>query len=271
MKLSKHLFYSSGKQIWRLIISDTEKLIIENRDMKSKEVFFNCFDLNSAEKIFKDFQLDDKHWVGIDAVYNNVIYFHKFPKPDMPSHKEIIALDVSTQEILWTNEDLTFSFVHNEKVYGFTQGFEDRHFRALDYRTGVLLDDLQTDNAKINSIRSAAEKQIDWSVYSYPGKFSGDDERKKSIIDKYIGKSKTEGDVEFAISKDLLLFNFHTVNNDNLFTNNFYAIDINSEKIILNETLNKNAPSLFNDSFFIYKNFLFLLKEKNEVLIFTME
>lgn len=271
MSIKKHLFFSSDKQIWRLLITDTEKLIIENRDMQSKQVYFNCFDLQSTKIVFKDFQLEEKHWIGIDAVYKDVIFFHKFPKPDLPGHKEIIAFDIHNQKVIWTNDELTFSFAFNDKVYAFTQGFEERHFRALDFKSGELLEDLKSDHLLVNSLRSEADKQIDWSVYSYPEKLSTADEETSEAIKKIIGDDKTEGEIEFNNHKDFLLFNFHVTDKENSFTNNFYLIDQKSGKVLLNETLNKNAPSLFNDSFFIYKNFLFLLKEKNEVLIFTME
>jgi hypothetical protein len=48
-------------------------------------------------------------------------------------------------------------------------------------------------------------------------------------------------------------------------------MNLTNEQILLNEVLNANAASLFTDSFFVYKNFLFLLREKNEIIVYDIE
>ena len=270
MKIKKHFTYSSSHQIWRIIINEFDKLILETRDMKSKEFFFHCFDLNSGKTLFKNFQTEEKHWIGIDAVYKDKIFFHKFPKPDMPGHKEIIAFDINSKKELWKNDDLSFLFAFEDKVYGFKQGFEERFFYALDIRNGELAEDIGSDFEQINELQAKSEREKNWSNYRYPQNFQNADEKLKEVIQKQIGTLSSEGDVEFQVVGDILLFNFHIIKENNLYDNLFFALDVNSGKELLNEKLNKDATSLFKDAFFIYKNFLFLLKEKNEVKIFNM-
>ena len=78
MNLTKLYSYKSSGQIWRILISDNEKLVMETRDRSSKEVSIQCFNLFSGEKVFTDFQLEEKHWIGIETIYKDVILFHKF-------------------------------------------------------------------------------------------------------------------------------------------------------------------------------------------------
>ena len=101
MKAKKYYKVDYPNQIWRLLISDKDKLIIETRNPETKEAFFNCFDINNKKVLFDNFQLEEKYYVGIETVHNEIIYFHKFPKPDLPNHKEIIAFDINSQKILW--------------------------------------------------------------------------------------------------------------------------------------------------------------------------
>jgi hypothetical protein len=54
------------------------------------------------------------------------------------------------------------------------------------------------------------------------------------------------------------------------YINKFIAIDLYTGKKLLTEVLNKEAKSLFTDSFFVYKDFLFLLIEKNEIEVYRL-
>ncbi|MCX6169291.1 MAG: DUF4905 domain-containing protein [Ignavibacteriales bacterium] len=271
--MKKHFSYKSPRQIWRILISDSDKLILETRDTNTKEVYLHCYDLESGRIIFSDLQLEEKFWLGIEAVYKDIILFHKFPKPDLPGHKQIIAFDIASQKILWTNSDLSFLFVEDNLVYGFQQGFEERYFFSLDYLNGELIKDFGNDYKTINDLRRKAEDEKDWSNYIYP-KIINKDEDDPRILGAINTQTKNlaiEGEVEYNFRSDLLFFNFHSKVFEGSYINKFLAMNLNDEQIILNEVLNANASALFTDSFFVYKNFLFLLREKNEVLVFEID
>jgi hypothetical protein len=136
MNIKKLYSYSNKKQIWRLLPTDTNKLIIEERDLDKKQVFFNCLQSDTGIKIFKNFQLDEKFWIGIETIYKDVIFFHKFTKPDMPAHKGIIVFDINNQKILWQNDELNFLFVSDDKLFCFQQNFENQNYSSLDFKTG---------------------------------------------------------------------------------------------------------------------------------------
>ncbi|MBA4406582.1 hypothetical protein C0389_04850 [bacterium] len=273
MKITKLYSYKSPGQIWRILISDSNKLILETRDTNSKEVFYNCFRLESGEKYFSDLQLEEKFWLGIEAVYKDIIFFHKFPKPDLPHHKQIIAYDIASEKILWTNSVLSFLFVHNDLVYGFQQGFEERHFYSLDYLSGEIVKEFGDDYKTINALRSQAEEEKDWSDYIYP-KVLDKNENDIRIGEAVKAQTKNlaiEGEVEYNLYQNLLLFNFHSKISEGSFVNRFSAINLISGKIIHSEILNENTAVLFTDSFFVFKNFLFLLRKKNEVAVYKIE
>lgn len=271
MKIKKHFSIGSNKQIWRILIDENEKLILETRDLDTREVFFQCYSLKDAQKILTDFQLEEKSWIGIEAVYKNIIFFHGYEKPDMPNHRGVIAFDIPTKKILWENESLTFLFTFEDKVYCFQQVFEGRRFFSLDALSGEIIDDLGENYLLANELRAKSEFEKDWNNYAYPEKLSGADIKIQNAVSKILsGKSIIE-DVEFIIAGDLCMINFHTSAGSNFYDNNFIAFQIETGKIIHDELLNSKVTSFYTDSFFIYKNFLFLLKEKNEVYIFTME
>ena len=168
MKFKKLFSFSDWNQIWRLMISNSDKLIIETRNTNEKEVFFNCIDLFKGKKIFKGLQLDEKFWIGIESIYKDIVYFHEFAKPNMPEHKKIIAFDLNKKEVIWKNDELTFLSVIDNKIYCFRNKFEGQHIYSLDYMTGEEIEDLG-DNAKLmNDIILTAQSKDDYSDYKYP-------------------------------------------------------------------------------------------------------
>ncbi|MDP2038681.1 MAG: DUF4905 domain-containing protein [Ignavibacteria bacterium] len=270
--MKKYFEYKSDKQIFRLLITDSDKLLIETRDTTTKEVSFHSYDLLTGGCVFSNHQLEEKTWLGIEAIYKDIIYFHKFPKPDMPGHKEIIAFDIASQKILWHNSENAFLFVYQDKVYSFTQGFEDRYFLALDYLTGETKENLGSNYTLINSLRSEADTAKDWSAYVYPElNLATADEATKQIILNFTQNFSLTREIEWANTKDLLLFSFHTKEKNEKLTNRFVALNKTSAQVILSKTLNENVTALLTDSFFVYKNYIFLLKEKNEVGIYILD
>ncbi len=272
MRIKQLYSYKSPNQIWRILISETEKLLIETRDINSKEVFFNCFNLFSGKKVFKNLQLDEKFWIGIETFYNDTIIFHKFAKPDMPGHKEIISFDVNTKKTLWTNNKYSFLFILENKVYCFQQLFEGREFFVLDLTTGEEIENLGEDFNLVNDSKKKSESESSYDKYLFPLKYEGSE---SNIVDTVI-KEKVKsldivGTVEYNIYENLLLMNFHSKAAGETLENKFYAIDVETGKEIFNDVLNSKLNAFVPDSFFVYEDLLFVLKEKNELITFKLE
>ena len=259
IKLKKAYSFSNRKQIWRLLVTDKDKLIIETRDLKSKEVSFTCLNVLSGKKIFKNIQLDEKIWLGIEEIYNDIIYFHKYAKPDMPGHKGIIAFDINSRKELWSTEAYLFLFAHEEKIYVYKELFEGRRFFTLNYETGELIDDLGESYEQINELRNQVKLKKDYSNYLFPENYFQQDNSGAevgNIIFNLINKEDVLGSVEYILKESLLLFNYHKKNRDGNYSNHFFAIDVDSQKEITKFVLNSLVNSPVPDSFFIYKNML---------------
>ncbi len=273
MKIKKEYSYSNNRQIWRLIPTDTEKLVVEDRNIETKEVFYSCLDINTGKNIFQNFQLEEKFWTGIETVHNDIIFFHKFGKPDMPGHMGITAFDITTRKILWTNENHIFLFIWEDKLYCYNNTFEGRNFFTLDLISGELLDELGEDAASINILREKSFNSFDYENYLFPSPFNHEKVENSAVI-KIISEIKKDnvitGSVDYAEFGDVLLLNFHEVMKDGSLNNLFMAIDIFKEKVIFKDVLNKNTKTLIPDSFFVKDKLIFLLKEKNELSVCSL-
>ena len=273
MKLKKLYQHDNKKQIWRILPTTNNKVVIEEREIQTKEVFFCCLDIESGKKIFKDFQLEEKNWIGIESIYNDIIFFHAYGKPNMPAHKSIIAFDIPTQTILWQNDNYIYSFIDNDKVYCYQQRFEGRIFFALDYLTGNVLEDFGNDASAINKLKEESDAKLWEQNYLFPEYFNRNYAAEKDY-EKYLQQLLTEkvikGEINYLNYKDILLFNFHEVTKTNTLSNEFSAIDLKKNKILLKETLDKNLINLMPESFFVKDNFLFLIVDKTKLFVYQI-
>lgn len=270
MKLKKLFSFSDKNQIWRLLISNSDKLIIETRDVEKKEVYFHGIDLQKGKKIFKNLQVIDRFWVGIETLNNDKIIFHKFAKPNMPEHKGIIVFDINTKKIVWQNEDLIFLSLSNNKIYAFKRKFEGRDIYALDYENGEITEELGSDNEKINAILNDSQNDEDFSNYLYPEEINQvNNPEILSLLEHELANDEIQN---IAILKfdDLAFVNYYIKNEHNLLDNVFTVYNIDKKKKISAEIINKNLNSFSPDSFFCYKNSLLLLKNKNEIVSYKI-
>lgn len=273
MKLKKLYKHDNKKQIWRILPTTENRVVLEERDPVSKEVFFCCFDIESGRKIFNQWQLDEKNWCGIESIYKDIIYFHLYGKPDMPDHKSIIAFDIKTQNIIWSNDSFRFSSVYDDKIYCFRLGFESSTYYSLDYLSGDIIDDLGTDVSTIKLIKEKADEEFWKQNYIFPSYFNRNDdtlEDYEKYFRDFISSRVIKGEISFIEFNELLLYSLHEVNKNNLLSNIFYAYDRLRNKIVLEETLDKNLTNLIPESFFVKDNFLFLIIDKTKLFIYKI-
>ena len=273
MKLKKKFKFSDSHQVWRIKITDTDKLFIETRDTEKMNAYFHSYNLFSGRKIFTGHQMSEKFWLGIETIKDDIVFFHRYAKPDMPGHRGIFAFDINTQEVLWEDETYSFLFLKDDLIYVYQERFEGRSYYILNIQSGEVVKELGDTSDEINELRDEAERLVDYSNYIFPKKHFGtsDDEKTDSTIINEIKNVEIAGEVEFINSNGLLLFNYHQAETNRSYINKFKAFDLNKGKEILSEVLNSTTNAFAPDSFFIYKNLIILLKEKKEIVILEIK
>jgi hypothetical protein len=272
--IKKNYDYITDKQIWRIIPSDTGKLLLEIRDTENKEAFFDCLDILTGQIILKNFQPEEKFWIGVESVYKDIIFFNKFAKPDMPAHKEIIACDITTGNVLWHNKDLAFLFVWQDKVYAYRQEFEGRKFYMLDYLSGQQAGEETDDYLKINELRDKCMDLEYEKGYLFPElypsviKTSVEVDR---IISDYKTKNKNIVSLEFIKDDDMLYYSYYEKNKNGKMDNKFRAVNIEKGKVIIEETLMSECNNCIPDSFFIKQSLLFVLFGKKSLSVYSTD
>lgn len=272
MKLKNIFSHNNNRQIWRILVSETDKVVIEERDSTSNEAFYNVIDLLSEEKIINDYQFKEIKWMGIEAVYEDKIFFHAYVKPDLPIHNGIIAFDIASGKIIWQNDLYIFYFAYNNKIYCYKEEFEGRSYFSLDINTGQVIESFSNDTNTINLLKSEWIRKQNSAGFIFPEAVeSFEDIQIKNIVDNLTEKSKLSGKYEYILNKSVLFLSYHNKNADDTFNNNFFIIDINTKKTIFAEAIGTRLNNYLFDSFFIKNKYLFVLKEKNQLNGFFLD
>jgi hypothetical protein len=272
-ELNKIYELTDTNPIWRILISDTDTLVLERRNTDAKEVFFNAYKLANGEVLWENFQPEEKFWIGIEKIYKDVIYFHKFAKPDMPGHRGVFAYDLPGKKKLWENSSSSFAFILDDKVFAFRDDISGAKLDAFDYRTGEMRGQPIEEIARIDELQKLSQLKEDFSDYVFPEKFYGDEPEAAEIenaLKEALKENKLKGTVEFGIRGNLLFLSFHVVEDNSLMRNIFTAYDLKRNEIIFEDVLNSSIDLFVAETFFAYKDFLFLLKGKNILEVYKI-
>lgn len=271
MKPYRNYLYTKGRDLWRLLPAGYNKLLIEERERTNREAYFSCIELSSGKILFEDFQPGEKIWSGIEEIYDEIIYFHKYAKPDMPTHIGIVAYDINKGKIIWENNEYTFSFIADNKVYCFKTLFDGRKYYEVDSLTGHVLKELGEDYELINSL--SRKKQVDPVIndYSFPEThIEGNDPAVDQLVSLARKDRVVAGRTDILKKFELLFISFHTVNDNGTLTNHFICVDIFNKMIILEIVLNKELKAYIPDSFFMVNDLLLLLLDKEKLLVYLI-
>lgn len=269
MKIKKRFTHARGLAVWRLLINKDGNLLIEERDTKIKEVFYQCYHLETGKQQLKNFRPDETFWLGVEEFRNEVIYFHRFRKPDMPWHKDIIAYSLPEKKILWENTELVFGFRVGSELYAYKQTFEGAQFFQLNGDTGTVVTDLGENNPLITELKGRSEAEKDYSEYNFPSFYTPET---IGIIDEVLASrgGVFEGQAEYILLPDCLLLTVHIKNKRQELQQVLYAVDLQSKKIYFEEVINKAEITLQFDSFFMFRDNLIVIRDKTDVVIYKI-
>ncbi len=269
MDVKKRFSFSRNISIWRLLLNNSGHLLIEERDTEKHEVYFQCFDIHSGKQLLKNLSFEEKFWIGIEGFEDDTIYFHGYVKPDMPWHQGISAYSVSEKRVLWNNPEITYSFLHQGKIYSSRRLFESAEYYTVDPKTGKIIEELGSDAASFNSIKETFYNSRDYSDYKFPSFYSSDVYNDLFIKRMHLAEDGL-GDIEIIEQGSGLIFTSREVDGKGRTNQTLNVVDNESQKFVFSEVINKNEENRSFDSFFVYSGYLIVVKNKVEVAIYRL-
>ncbi len=261
--------YAADGIFWRMKISEYGKILCEIRNPETKTAWFDCLDEKTGATVWNGLRFEEPWWIGIEEITSKFVYFHGYRKPDMPQHLGIIAVDIETGKLCWTNADLSFAFADEHAVYGFRQGFESRMFLKLDPVTGAPDSEPGVDPAEMNTMRAAQNEEYFYRNYQYPVHFDEQHpefESCKSCVMKRVDISMLRGTLDFLKLGGAALISWHETAKDHSesaprLNQLFLAVEIASNSVIYEDTINGGVSAPSVDSFFVKDGTVYYIQD----------
>jgi outer membrane protein assembly factor BamB len=253
--------------LWRLLFSDTNFIVGEDRDTEKKSVTFFCLNAQNGDALWKDVAYDEAWWIGIEAVVHDRLYLHGFRKPDMPEHSKIIAVDLGTGKVLWQNDRYSFLYATPEKVVAFRDLFEQRIFCELNAASGELVAEMKECPADAYEVKKGNHGRTD---FLFPQVLNDDDESMplRKLIERHTHEEEIRGDIEYVRSNGNVMMNFHVVvkpavkPNREVLQNRLYVFDERTGEELFSDILNAETLAAVPDSFFVDQSTAYFVKER---------
>jgi len=279
-KLKPGWIFSQNGNLWRFIFGGDNLIVGETRDLNKRIVYFFVIDISSGKTLLKNFLFEDgNYWISIEGATSELVFLHRYDKPELPYHKNIIALDIKTGNKLWENEKYLYLFNTKENLYGIKQNFESYEIVELNLKEGNVKSVIPTEeHSGIYEIRNSAE-DLQHEFSDYPVKYeSGTVQNISNIITNETKNIEYKGEIEYLVKENFLIFNYYVPAgidlkdlNKKYYENRFRIFDINTGEILYSDILNAKSTYNVPDNFFTKNNNLFYLREKKEIIFIELK
>jgi hypothetical protein len=250
--------------IWKLCFdSQKEALLLEIRNGETQQASFAWLDIEKGIRIWEDFQLDEKWWVGLAEVYEGIGFFHQYADIRQPSPHEIIAIDLKTQQKIWHQPHHIFQSIVEGKVLATTFINRMPVHELLDIQTGKVWQNEVENSLKIKN-KALINKNENGILF--PFCYKEEDEHYATFQKFLLQKIELQivKDVHYLEYKNLIILAYFLMKNSE-FAQNLLILN-NESEIMFHETLHQHLNGVGLDSFLVFKDQLYYIRQKNELI-----
>jgi hypothetical protein len=274
-KIKPEWVFNQKGNLWKFVFGGNGFIAGETRDLEEKKLYLFTLEIQTGKKFLKEFLFEEgNYWISIEGATSGILYLHRFEKPELPYHKNIIAIDLKTGKKLWENEEYQYYFSTEESLFGLKQKFEKADLVEINVNDGRVKRNISEEEyAEILDMKRKSDDDLYTEYYNYPKPVSQypPDGNAANIINEAV--SNTEGEIEYIINDNKLFFNYYKPANIDTkdltrkyYKNIFCAYDLQSGEKLYEDVLNERSSFNVPDNFFCKDNFLYYLREKKDIV-----
>lgn len=254
----KQLFQEKFKGVIWKVVADPHELFLtlEIRDPAEKQVTFACLDINAGILLWKDLKTPESWLHSLVAAYKGISFIQGYASGHLPMPLGIIAIKSKTGVILWENYADTFAALLPDGIAVYNARIEPKTFRVLDIQSGAFL-----RKAGLQEMQDSVAAPLDFPESATL------DHAEQEVLSSYV-PGQLINEVELLIREDKKLVSFYA-ENGKLF-DQYLAVFNPDKDILLLEKLASEAAGKTIDSFFIWENRLFYIKNKSELAAYLV-
>jgi len=210
----------------------------------AKKLSFGAYNFVNHSTFLQQFSFAEDWLIGLDFVYDGMVYFHGYESEFSPVHKGIIAFDLDKKAIVWQNFSVSIQEFTKSGLVIFDPKIFPRSFQLLDLKTGQVI------------------SKIDIADISFASTI------KNHIILPQNSESEVVWDTtQTLLYKDYRVISFYQTEEKII---NQYLEVYKNEILIFKDLIHQDIQKLNFDTFFLWYNQLIYIKNKSEILTYLV-
>lgn len=250
--------------IWNtLTVPKKDILIIETRDDQNFQVQFSALDFQYDKFIWKNLKLKEPWWVGMTAANEHTLLFHTYVNKGNPDHKNLIAFDIFDQKVRWEIEEFSFFDWSDSEIQGYRT--KDELIQAtISTKNGVLTE-------KTWSVKPKDEQEGSKRPVLYVEGAPHFETIKRFLEQK--AQLRVAKAAEYLEYEEWIIVSVYIEEGGLPGTQglaNYLFVFDKSGEMLLREKLGEKLQGLGVDTFFMLSGCLFLVKNKSELVVYSV-
>jgi hypothetical protein len=238
-----------GGIIWKIELNDNYDLIaIESRSLESKKTSFSVINYKTGEILIKEKIFKETWNLNLAYITEKNLILTAYGQPGSPESKGIISVNIKDAEVLWEHYNLSLNKVNDEGLQVYDPRINPRRLTWISHIKGK-------DISESDKIEHNNETLI------HP------EFRTQFSIPDFILREEIVGDLSVLCVRDFTIISFHEKVQNNIQQRLLVYQD---DTILLDEILISGIQKLQPESFFMQKNHLFYIRNKNEIVSYLV-
>jgi hypothetical protein len=253
--------------IWKLSLDISEKLLVlELRNEEDRSVNFAGVDLIKKSLVWQDVKVETSWWTGLEEAAEGRVYLHNYKDPQNPEHEGIIVLNGRNGKEIWRDSGKTFLALSEGYIVASEGNDDNRKYYKLDSKTGKPAGELDTKG--LFKARSTKARQSENLLNSFHFSFENAHFSKIAGFVKQIMDAEPVQALDYLEYGEQVIISFYLYTPEGLMN---YLLVIDEEGAVkYKECIGTRLKGIAMDTFFIFEDLLIFVKEKKELVIFTM-
>ena len=250
--------FSFESPIWRLIGDSQEAFVLlEHRNEATQEPSFSLFDLAQHKPLHLHHRFGAGHWISAWALQAQKAVFVLYAGKENPSQQAFWVYDFAQRRILWEESRYTLRRLVGSSLEVNPRQGAIEQVLYLDLQNGAVRETLSPENPK--------------TLINWPQLYHG--------ADLYFGEvnsflalhniSASSPPIGYWELSDKALVSY--LSEQENFLTHFLAVFHAEGHLLEHYLLQEGKPEAFSPIFFIFKNYLFFVKSKIELVSFPLK
>ncbi len=263
-KLTPNFSFAFEGVVWNMMLDETGAfLILEIRHNQKHQVSFTAIELESGTVMWDGLEFEESWWVGMTAISKGVLLLHSYVDNADPEPKGMIAFDVFKQEVSWMHENFSYMKLAGELVVGLHAGEGEKYYETISLRSG---ERITVDENFVSHLKDDHQNAF---VAQFPHHYKEDTPyfgTCRSFLDNRLGL-KAVNAIEYLEVQPWIILSYYVRDEDLV---NFLLIMDSQGEIFYHKPIQKNINAVGLETFFIVRNHLIFVKDKNEILCYNL-